>query len=472
MPDLQSCFDEPPTFLDLPNEVLFSYDPSAVQEQQFELIRARFAGMRSKIGVLGRLADDLAINDISAAEDITALCFPHTTYKSYSLSYIEQGRFDRLNKWFGSLTAHDLSRVDLNGVDSMEGWLNRVEAATSVRALCSSGTSGKISFFPRDLSEHRLQFRAFLKANAGYRNEPNSGLESGEIDYFAPWPIASGRQSMPNFFRQLDEVLFKDKPGKHVHTLGNGHWDVDLLWLSGRISAAERKGELAALQLTPKMTELRERLVAERQAGPDNMEEFFEELFVRQKGKRLFLFAPYNQMIPLAQECIRRELRPDFAPGTYVLAGGRSGSKGVAFPDDWEELCHSVFPGPYQEVFGMTETTASARLCSGGHFHQPPWIATFLLDPDTSAPLERRGVKTGRYAFFDLMPSSYWGGIITGDRITMNWDGDCPCGRSGPYMHQDITRYGNLRDDDKITCSKSPDAYEKAVELTLGVDSL
>jgi hypothetical protein len=29
-----------------------------------------------------------------------------------------------------------------------------------------------------------------------------------------------------------------------------------------------------------------------------------------------------------------------------------------------------------------------------------------------------------------------------------------------------------LRDDDKITCSKSPDAYDKAVELTLGVEML
>jgi hypothetical protein len=472
MPSVVSCFDDPATFLELSHEELYDYDPAEIQQLQFEAIRRRFAEMRPRIGVLDRLAEDLAVDRLDSAEDITALCFPHTTYKSYSLTLIEQGRFDRLNRWLNTLTAHDLSKVDLDGVDTMEGWLNRVEDATKVRALCSSGTSGKISFFPRDIAEHRLQFRAFLQAHSGYRGEPDSGLQTGEVDYFAPWPIASGRQSMPNFFRQLGEVLFRDKPGKHVHTLGNGHWDVDLLWLSGRIAAAERKGELAALQLPPKMAALRERLIAQRQAEPDNTEAFFEELFVRQRGKRLFLFAPYLQMIPLAQECLRRGIQAEFGPGTYILAGGRSGSKGVAFPEDWEALCESVFPPPHQEVFGMTETTGTSRMCSAGHFHQPPWIATFLLDPDSGAPLERTGTRTGRFAFFDLMPSSHWGGVITGDRITINWDGGCPCGRSGPYLEPDIVRYSNLRDDDKITCSKSPDAYDKAVELTLGVEML
>jgi len=35
-------------------------------------------------------------------------------------------------------------------------------------------------------------------------------------------------------------------------------------------------------------------------------------------------------------------------------------------------------------------------------------------------------------------------------------------------MHDDIVRYMNLRDDDKITCAKSADAYAKTVDFVLG----
>jgi hypothetical protein len=249
--------------------------------------------------------------------------------------------------------------------------------------------------------------------------------------------------------------------------MGNGHWDVDMLWLAGRLRAAEAKGELATLKLTPAMQRMRERML-KLQPGADQVEAFVHKLFVEYRGRRVFLFAPFNQLIPLAQECLKQGWCAQFAPDSYVLAGGRSGSKGVAFPDGWLELCKQVFPFPYQQVFGMTESSAAARMCPAGYFHVPPWIAMFLLDPDTSTPYERTGIKTGRYALFDLLPTSFWGGFITGDRLTINWDGGCTCGRKGPYVHSDIIRYSNLRDDDKITCSKSPDAYEKAVELTLG----
>jgi hypothetical protein len=53
------------------------------------------------------------------------------------------------------------------------------------------------------------------------------------------------------------------------------------------------------------------------------------------------------------------------------------------------------------------------------------------------------------------------GGTITGDRVTMAWDGECPCGRRCPRVKNDVARYSELRDDDKISCAKSPGAYER-----------
>jgi hypothetical protein len=117
----------------------------------------------------------------------------------------------------------------------------------------------------------------------------------------------------------------------------------------------------------------------------------------------------------------------------------------------------------------MTESTATCRLCTHGWFHWPPSLVLFLLDPDTGKPLPRSGVQTGRLALFDLSVSTHWGGAITGDQITVDWDTICPCGRVGPRLKNNVTRYSQMRDDDKITCSKSPGAYERAVENLIGV---
>lgn len=466
--DISSFAVDPEKLLRMTSEDLFNLEWPDVQELQAAALRRRFEQMRPKIRVLDRLAADLSISNIGDIADATPLFLPHTMYKSYSATSIEQGRYHKLTQWLSGLTAIDLSKVDTSACDSLESWLDQIEAQTPLRPVCSSGTSGKISFFPRGVPEIDFRVRNYLQINGAYRDEADSGLASGEVDFFAPWPVATGRHNLPSFFQSLRDTVFKERPGQHVHILGNGHWDVDMLWLSGKLRAAEAKGELGALKLTPAMERIRARLLSQQVAADACVDRFIETLMVEQRGKRIFLFAPFDRMIPLAQECKKRGLKADFAPDSYVLGGGRSGSKGVAFPDGWLELCQEIFPFPIQEVYGMTESTGTARRCPAGQFHLPPWIVLFLLDPDTSQPYERTGVKTGRLALFDLLPTSYWGGIITGDRITIDWRGGCSCGRKGPFIHSDIVRYSNLRDDDKVTCSKSPDAYEKAVELTLG----
>jgi hypothetical protein len=449
------------------NEELFSMPTADVEELQHHGVRQRYEQARPQIRLLDRLASDLGVTAIDDLDDVTPLCLPHTTYKSYSVTHVEQGRYDKLSRWLDSLTAHDVSSVDVTGCESLESWLDAIEAATPLRVRCSSGTSGKISFYPRSLAEERHQINSFVRSHGAFRDEPDSGLATGDVDYYSPAPVATGRHNTPAMFRLLREHVYAARPGDHVHTLGDGHWDVDMMWLSGRLQMAEARGELAAIKLTPYLAGLRDKL-ANQVSASGQVEAFINELTAA-GGRRIFLFAPFHQLIPLAQEFKNREIRSHFTPDSYVLGGGRPGSKGVDFPDGWYELCQDVFPYPYAEVYGMTELTTSARLCSSGMFHMPPSVVLWLLDPDSSRPLSRSGVQTGRLAVFDLMPTTYWGGAITGDRVTIDWEARCPCGRTGPTISPDIVRYSNLRDDDKITCSKSPEAYQKAIELTLGV---
>jgi len=130
------------------------------------------------------------------------------------------------------------------------------------------------------------------------------------------------------------------------------------------------------------------------------------------------------------------------------------------------EKVRKSFPHHFNDIYACSELFSGlARKCMHGHYHAPPWLVSFVLDPDTGVPYPRKGTQTGRYAGFDLWAQTYWGGFITGDEVTINWDGGCACGRSGPYMHGTVVRYTAKRGgDDKITCQRTAAAVEEMAE--------
>jgi len=72
---------------------------------------------------------------------------------------------------------------------------------------------------------------------------------------------------------------------------------------------------------------------------------------------------------------------------------------------------------------------------------------------------------TGRFASLDLLPSTYWAGLVTGDEITMHgFEKPCKCGRSGPYLLAAIRRYSEKEGgDDKVICAGAPAAHDQAL---------
>ncbi len=64
--------------------------------------------------------------------------------------------------------------------------------------------------------------------------------------------------------------------------------------------------------------------------------------------------------------------------------------------------------------------------------------------------------------FFDLSVDGRWGGVITGDRISIDFS-PCACGARSPSIRDDITRYADLEGDDKIGCAGTVDAYVRGM---------
>ena len=116
--------------------------------------------------------------------------------------------------------------------------------------------------------------------------------------------------------------------------------------------------------------------------------------------------------------------------------------------------------------YGMTELNSFSIPCEHDHYHLLPWVTVFVLDLDTGQPLPRNGVQTGRAAFFDMTHDGTWGGIVTGDMITVDWDTPCPCGRTSVYVKGKIQRVSEAQGgDDKITCAATPSAQAEAMDF-------
>jgi hypothetical protein len=90
-----------------------------------------------------------------------------------------------------------------------------------------------------------------------------------------------------------------------------------------------------------------------------------------------------------------------------------------------------------------------------------------VLDQDANE-LPREGVQTGRFAVFDLLAESYWGGFISGDEVTIHWDDESGA-FGGPRIEKQVRRYSEAEGgDDKITCAGSAKAYNEFMDFVAG----
>lgn len=456
--------ENPEHFYAMNTEEMFDLDPAAVEALQLDLLRRRFAELRPKVKVLDKLCIETGIDRIDSIDDVVPLALPHTMYKSYRATDIDKMRFDRMTAWLDALTAYDLSGIDVSSADSIEGWINLLEAETPMRPVSSSGTLGKISVLPRGLPEDRAQLHMLYCMFEPYRDEPGVDLRDGTAPFLCPWPSDSGRQAFINTIQILRDGAYPHDPGL-VRTVGKGRISADELKLASRLRRAETLGE--QLELSDQEKGIAEMVAERNRAMPDRMDRFIAESVIGLKGQRVVLFGFWTQIFELARACRQKGVTVEWAPDSLIETGG--GTKGFVFPDGWRELIDDVFPFALRENYGMSETTAISIGCREGMLHPLPWGIKHVVDPATSQPLPRTGVQTGRLMVHDLLSTSLWPTTLTGDEVTIDWDGGCGCGRKGPFFHNNIQRIGEATGDDKITCAKTPQAYERLEAFALNV---
>jgi hypothetical protein len=431
---------------------LWLTDPAEREASQLAAMSERFEEARPRIAQLDKLACLQGVDSIETLNDVAPLLFQHTVYKSYPVSLLEKGRFDVLTRWLDGLTVHDLSRVDVSGCDTIDSWFDALEAQTPLRPVHSTGTSGKLSIIPRDLED--------LEQSAQSRTRSQESIAAlGDGNNPIPIVYPSYRYGRQGAQRMLDGLVKTIGSEETTYTLYNDFNSADVASLAGRVRGASEKGE--ELKIAPDLLKRFKTSLERRTNQAQDQEAFFERILADLRGKKVYVFGVPPYLYNMAVQGEARGIQGLFAPESLIASGG--GLKGVSLPDDWQERIERFMGAKLAYGYGMTELLCGHGKCTRGHYHVSPYAVPFVLDAETGVPLPREGVQTGRYAFFDPRPGSYWGGFVTGDKVTITWDG-CACGRKGPYVHPSIERFSELEGgDDKISCSGSNDAHEEAM---------
>lgn len=449
---------QPASWTEYSFDQLMKLDRFTVETTQLQALQQRFAALRDKVKALQTLADKQGVDSIDSLEDVLPVCFDHRVYKTYPLSLLEKRQFAPLTKWLDRLTTHDLTQMSLEGLNTVDGWLDRLDEFGMIVGH-STGTTGKLSFIPRSNTEWKSWANAYFEAQTA----ATGGVDMREV---AIPSISTGYRYGHHMMIKMTSKFADVSAGGDAmrYNFQDGRVSSDLMSLAGRLQAAEEKGELDKLQIDPSILQARDELIKKGRTKDEDMSAWFAALVEKFRGQRVLVGGTFAELYKLADAGMKAGAKCAFAPGSVLFGGG--GLKGAKdIPNNWEDIVMEYFGIDRMcSMYGMSEMMPLAPLCSKGHFHFPPYAITYVLDEDAK-PLPRRGAQTGRFTVFDLLAETYWGGFISGDKVTMHYEDDCGCGWNGPYMERNIVRYSEQEGgDDKITCAGSTKAYNEFMD--------
>ena len=424
----------------------FSVPTKELVPLQVEAARDLFTARRQQIQVLDRRARDTGTDAIGTVEDLIPLLFPHTTYKSYPQAFVKNRRWDRMTTWLGSISTHPTTNVDVEGVEDIDDWIARLYAAGHLVST-TSGTGGKSSILNRTVGDHAF-FRKCLSESFGWP-DPIRHERSRHFFFFGP-------RSGPYTAMIANEILVDlyARPDSQ-HYLSD-----EPLRLAYLTELAEMRQRMADGSATPADISAMDERSAEQALRTRARLEIMVDAIATVHREPLFLSGPWAQLWGVMEQLRAQGIGDgDFHPDTILAAGG--GTKGANLPDDYREQLLKYFGNPLkQHVYGMSELSQNFPVCEAGNFHQVPWVVPFVLDDRGESQIgAREGVVEGRFGFADLATEGRWNALITGDRVSIDFREQCPCGRTGLVILPNISRYVGPGQDDKIGCAGTIDAY-------------
>lgn len=460
----QMLMSDPISFFDRSITKMHMIERSELEALQKIAVQKRFREHYESIEMLRTLADQIGVGVVRDLDDLVPLLLPHTIFKSYASSVLDRKRFDIMTKWLGRLTSYDISDADVSDCETIDAWIDALDRQTPLHVSMSSGTTGAVSLIPRSRKRavYNMElWKLFLFQTFG--REPTEGELNPVVDVI--WPNYAAGKLGHLRWAEIIKTAYTGSDESRFHPLYEDAIDVDLMYLSSKLRAAASQGKLAELKIDPKLLGRKKDFEAMQARKPQELTRFFEKCTSELRGKRVFMVASYSIMYDVAVAGLQRGVRAVFAPNSAILTGG--GAKNVALPANFMETIKEFLGvDRIQEGYGMSEIGAYHWACDEGHYHVQPWTIPFVLDPDTGEAMPRKGLQTGRAAFYDILNESYWGGVISGDEITLDWE-PCACGLKSSHIRHNIVRYSEKRgvEDDRVTCAVAEDMHNEVLSF-------
>ncbi len=426
-----------------------------VRETQIAAINERLQEQVGTIKLVALRAADAGISEVKSLADVVPLLLPHTAYKSYPESFLTEKKWDRLTKWLRTVSAYPTDNVDLSEVKDIDDWVSVCGKAGHF-VSCSSGTTGKSAMLVA--SQKDLDFAS---ADGVAAVEWGSDIRAGDMRTtagaagavaYTPRNVAMGMALMGAF---VDPAAPRFDTGLPPVTIGSM---TKMITLRKAITdGSAQPGEIAEFEAES----------AARQKGLDDAQVGAVDDIISKRNEKLYITGMWGSLYPFAEEVRSRGYSAkDFNPENGVYLGG--GLKRAKLPDNYREYVYETFnlqPRFIYQMYGMQEINTSMPRCQeGGRYHLPAWLVAVPLNKEGDALVSGtgEGAIEARAAFFDLSMDGRWGGVISGDRIEIDF-GPCACGNRSPSIKDEIVRYADLEGDDKIGCSGTVDAYVRGL---------
>ena len=431
----------------------FEHSAADLRETQVAALDERFQERKERIKLLGHRAREAGVTEIRDREDMVPLLFPHTVYKSYPGSFLIEERWDRLGRWLGTVSPYPISPIEISDVTGIDDWVERLQAKGHY-VSCSSGTTGKSAMLvasDRDMDWSRSDTVNVFSWGSGVlptRDRRMMGL--------APTAAVPKNQVIG----EAQQAAFGD-PAKQRFRL-----PIPPITVGSLTQMIVLRKKIADGTAPPEGLAEYEQTAKARQEALDRAMLAGAEALIRYRDEKLYISGLWNALYQVAK--IVRDLgysAKDFHPDNCIYVGG--GLKRAQLPPDYREFVHQTFNIPVNRDFqnySMQELNSGMPKCQqGDRYHVPPWLVPFILDEEglTLLPHETGEIE-GRAAFFDLSIDGRWGGVITGDKISLDFS-PCACGGKGASVRNSIVRYADLQGDDKIGCAGTVDAYVRGL---------
>jgi hypothetical protein len=420
----------------------FNVPRAELEPLWLDAINHRFQECRGRIRILDQLAETAGINEVRSLEEVVPLLFAHTAYKSYPESFVDRGQWDRMNVWLNTLSKHPVEGVDVDGIGDADDWIARLHDAGHY-VFATSGTSGKNSFLNQSGQDVTFADGAAI---------PKSIPQNRSRPVFVLGPRKAPNRASQTFTHMVEVV---GRPG-HVHFLSDAELKISDLSSMARIRRRIGDGTAAPSEIA----EFEESIKFRREIADQMLDEMIDTILAHRQEPSLIV--GLTPQLFRVVEAARKRGVPEggFHPETHVISGG--GAKGFDLPPDHVQQI-MAFMGltldTFAQGYGMQEASSGARMNEWGRYEFPGWIVPLLLDDSGEKLLDtREGKVTGRMALFDVSLDGRWGGIISGDRVVMDYDVS-PSGRTVPAVTE-IARYSELEGgDDKLTCAGTIDSF-------------